>query len=366
MSFANIARAARGCIGPRRRWSGLAAFIALAGARASACDICSVYTPTDVVYTTTEMREDQIGIYAGLAEQFTAFRTLKRNGETVANPAGERLNSSISQLVLGYDFHPRVGVQLNVPIIARWFRRVTEDGVENGDVSGFGDLSLVLTGKPFSWRSVDSVAHATVLGGLKLPSGDPDEIGEEVEPDRCIPFPDPTACLQRVHVPNHLHPHHQNGAPSGIHGHDLALGSGSVDGIVGAQVFGSWRRLFATASVQYAIRGTGAFDYRYADDLTFDAGPGLYLLTGPDWLGAPYALRAQVLFAGETKGTDSIDGQRVGDTGFTGLYLGPAIGFAWGTRLSAGFAAELPVLTHTTGLQIVPEYRLLGAFTWRF
>jgi hypothetical protein len=91
-----------------------------------------------------------------------------------------------------------------------------------------------------------------------------------------------------------------------VHGHDLTLGSGSVDGIIGAQVFANWGRLFANAFIQYMARNEGAFDYRFANDLLFAAGPGAYLLTGDSLFGEPYTLRAQALFSGETKGNDSI------------------------------------------------------------
>ena len=45
---------------------------------------------------------------------------------------------------------------------------------------------------------------------------------------------------------------------SGIHGHDLTLGSGSFDGIIGTGIFARWRQGFLTANVQYAIRSKGA------------------------------------------------------------------------------------------------------------
>lgn len=65
------------------------------------------------------------------------------------------------------------------------------------------------------------------------------------------------------------------GAPlSGIHGHDLALGSGSYDAVLGAGVFTRYRSAFFQASVQYTVRTTGSYDYRYANDVSFDLGPG--------------------------------------------------------------------------------------------
>jgi hypothetical protein len=342
------------------RAAALAALLA-APRLAVACDLCAIYT-------TTEVREDRTGPRLGVAEQYTYFATWKDNGETVPNP-GERLRSSITQVFAGYNVHPLIGVQLNLPIIYRTFRRLEATGLVDGDESGIGDMSLIAIGKPLSWIDTERVAHLVLFGGLKFPSGNPDALEEEVQPPPCNPFPDPSQChshLQR-RLPVDVRPHHTGGGPpSGIHGHDLALGSGSVDGIVGAQAFGSWRRLFATASVQYLARTVGAFDYQFANDLLFDTGPGVYGLLGDNLFGSPYAFGAQVLFSGETKGTDTLDGQPVDDTGITALYLGPAFRFTWGLHLGFDIEADLPVLQNTTNLQIVPDYRLRGALSWRF
>lgn len=352
----------------RRRYAAIvraAAFMALlvAPRLAQACDLCAIYT-------TTELREDRTGLFLGVAEQYTYFATLKDNGETVPNPDGERLRSSITQLLAGYQFHPRIGLQLNLPIISRTFRRVEASGVVDGDETGIGDMSLLAIGKPLSWIDTERVAHLILFGGLKFPTGNPDALEEEVQPPPCNPFPDPTQCRVsnvRMRLPVDIRPHHNGGGPpSGIHGHDLALGSGSVDGIVGAQAFGSWRRLFATASVQYLARTVGAFDYQYANDLLFETGPGAYLLLGDNLFGSPYAFGAQVLFSGETKGDDTLDVQRLDDTGITALYLGPAFRFTWGLHLGFDIEADLPGLQNTTNLQIVPDYRLRGGISWRF
>lgn len=336
---------------------GAAALGAVVPARA--CDLCAVYT-------TSEAREDQTGFRVGLGQQFTYFHTLKNNSETVPNPDGEKIASSITQLLVGYNVFPRFGVQLNVPIISRDYRRVEASGVKDGNVAGFGDLSLVAIGKLFTWSDIDRIAHVVAFAGVKLPSGDPSFLKEEVPPPPCIPFPDPSACERRVRVPPDLYGHHTNGPPSGVHGHDLTLGSGSVDGVIGAQVFAFWQRAFATGFIQYMARNVGAYDYRFANDLMFAVGPGAYLWTDHLLLEAPYTVRAQVMLSGETKGNDSVEGMRLTDTGFTALYLGPVFAFDWSTHLAAELGAELPVLENTTQLQIVPDYRLRGGVTWRF
>jgi hypothetical protein len=313
----------------------------LVGTPAAACDICAIYTAT-------EMREARTGFRVGVAEQYSDYSTERLNGDEVPNTHGERLHSSITQVIFGYQVLPRLGLQVNLPIISRTFRRFHDGQNERGDETGVGDLSLIANVLAYDRVSEKSVFRFSLLGGLKLPSGDPDRIKEELEEGH----------------------HHEGGEEAGaagdaeeggLHGHDLALGSGSVDGIVGGSIFWSWRRLFVTSALQYAIRTEGSFDYEYANDLTWSGGPGAYLL-----LTHAYTLSVQGLLTGESKGKDTLSGVKADDTGITALYAGPSFSFTWGTALSAELAADLPVIQNNTQLQLVPDYRLRGAVIWRF
>ena len=96
---------------------------------------------------------------------------------------------------------------------AREFRRQEAGGIVNGDESGLGDLSLLGSWAAYIGVTENTITRLTLLGGLKLPSGNSRRLKEELR--------------------------ESDEVESGIHGHDLALGSGSVDGIVGAQLFWS-------------------------------------------------------------------------------------------------------------------------------
>lgn len=324
-----------------------------AGRPARACDLCAVYTAT-------ELRESTPGFRLGVAEQYSHFGILKRDGHEVPNDAGERVDSAITQLLAAYRFGPVVGVQLSLPVISRTFRRLEDGRIRHGDESGIGDMTLTTLVTPVHLIWTRSVLRFSLLAGLKLPTGDTDRLGEE------LARPTPAGAAVR------LRPRHSTGgggnedpdahhAESGVHGHDLTLGSGSVDGIVGAQLFWSFDKWFLTAAGQYAVRGTGDFDYRYANDLLWSGGPGWFAL-----LEHEHALALQVVFSGETKGKDTAAGETLDDTGITALYLGPGVTFTWGTSLAADVALDLPVRQETTDLQIVPDFRLRGGVTWRF
>lgn len=303
-----------------------------ASLHAVACDMCAIYTATEA------QGESRRGFFIGAAEQFTRFGTLQFEGSEVPNPTGQRLDSSITQAILGYSFTERFSLQVNVPFIYRSFKRPEGFKTDEGTESGLGDVSLL--GKLLLWRkdTDDVTVTWNLLGGVKFPTGSTSRIKEE---------------FHEVEV---------EGAPvSGIHGHDLTLGSGSFGGIVGTSVYLRYKRAFVAGAVQYSIRTAGDFDYRFADDLSWDGGPGYCLL-----LEHTCTLALQAVVSGEHKGTDTFRGQSAGDTGITSVYIGPKLTATWRDRLSADVGVDIPVSIQNTALQAVPDFRIRAGLTWRF
>jgi hypothetical protein len=302
-----------------------------------ACDLCSVYSAMQA------RGELEKGITVGLAEQFTHYGTLQEDGREAPNDLDQRLDSSYSQLFAGYNFTDRFGLQVNLPVIHRSFRRADDSGgIERGNESGIGDVSLVAN--VLAWRKATRkfTLAWTVHAGVKFPTGSSDRLQEEVDELTAPPTPP--------------------GAPeSGIHGHDLALGSGSFDGIIGTGLFARRGRFFLSANAQYSIRTKGDFDYDYANDLTWWGGPGIYLA-----LKENVTVTLQFNVAGESKGRDTFQGAKADDTGVTSVFLGPQLDLTWGERFSAELGADLPVSVDNTALQIVPDYRVRAAVNWRF
>ncbi len=337
----------------------LAATIALNTARA--CDLCGCYTPQIEAMSAAEssgtgpMSSSQF--YAAVAEQFTHFGTLQLDGHEVDNPTGQYLDSSITQLVAGYSFNSRFALQLNLPLIYRSFERPEGFAIDRGRESGLGDISLL--GKfvllhhqsggsaslkfddpknpHFESHDPDFTFSALLIGGVKFPTGNTSRLKEE---------------FAEVEVP---------GAPeSGIHGHDLTLGTGSYDGIVGGQLSLRYQSFFFQADTQFTIRGDGAHQYNFANDVSWSGGPGFYLVRNRQTI-----VGLQVACSGEHKDVDRFRGQRAEDTGITSVFLGPRVVLSRG-KLSAELAAELPVSIDNTALQAVPDYRLRASFAIRF
>jgi hypothetical protein len=321
---------------------------------APACDLCGCYTPQ--LESMPKEKVPMSGFYAAIAEQFTYFGSLQFDDREVANPTGQRLESSITQFVVGYGINNRFTLQFNTPFIYRDFRRPEGFAIDEGTVSGIGDVSLLAKAVLWHFASTprrefnvegknpvaiehesDCTCSIVALAGPKIPTGDPSRLKEE---------------FHEVEIP---------GAPeSGIHGHDLTLGTGSYDGIFGALSSLRYKNFFAEANGQFTLRGDGAHDYHFANDLIWSAGPGYYLVRKRDTL-----VGFQCVASGESKDVDRFQGRAAEDTGVTSVFIGPRI-IASYEQLSGELAAEFPVLMNTTGFQAVPDYRLRAsiAISW--
>lgn len=324
-------------------------------APAFACDLCGCYTPTLEV-----AHEKSYGLYGGVAEQFTHFGTERLDGVKQPNPAGEFIDSSITQFVVGASFFQnRVGVQLSVPYIYRDFQRQLGFGIDRGHVDGLGDLTLAVNAIVFKKEALfhdeaasyskdgkavtparrgepDFSATVNITAGIKLPTGDTDRLKENYRPD-------------------------VEGAPdSGIGPHDLTLGTGSVDGIFGVQAELRYRALFLHAEMQYTVRGYGDFQFRYANDLAWSGGPGVYLYRKN---GKSLGLQCEV--SGETKGYDRFQGVPDPDSGVTALYVGPRLIASFG-RINGEVSVDLPVIMNATSFQTTADYRIRAGFTVQF
>jgi hypothetical protein len=342
------------------RYSLLLLFFMVAGPVASqACDLCGCYTPQLEAMPDMEQSTPTswaVGFYAAIGEQFTHFGTLQFDGDKIDNPTGQYLDSSITQLVVGYSINSRFVLQVNVPIIYREFKRPEGFAIDRGTESGVGDASLLLKTVLFKYASAprktfdvggknpiaiehepDLTASIVLLTGVKFPTGATSRLKEE---------------FNEIEVP---------GAPvSGIHGHDLTLGTGSYDGIFGGQSSLRYKSAFVEANMQFVLRGAGAHQYHFANDLAWSGGPGYYFVRQRDAI-----LGLQFVVSGEHKDVDRFRGQAADDTGITSVFVGPRVVASRG-RFSADVAVDLPVKIDNTALQAVPDYRLRGALSFHF
>jgi hypothetical protein len=330
------------------------------GLTSRACDLCGCYTPQLEAMPGMEpgarLFPALAGWYAAVGEQFTHFGTVQIDGREVANPTGQYENSSITQIVAGYTITDRFALQINIPLIYREFKRPEGLAIDRGTESGLGDVSLLLKTVLFHYSSgarrefdvggknpvavehePDFTFSAVLLTGLKLPTGDSSRIKEE---------------FHEIDIPG--------APPSGIHGHDLTLGTGSVDGIFGEQTSLRYKTAFFEADVQFTLRGDGLHQYHFANDLGWNGGPGYYFIRNRETI-----LGLQFSVTGEYKDVDRFRGKPAEDTGITSVFVGPRVVASRG-RWSAEVDVDLPVSIDNTALQVVLDYRLRGGVSFHF
>lgn len=295
--------------------------------------------------------ENRSGWHAAVSEQYTSYETMLQDGHSISNDSNQFLHSSVTQVYAGYDFSPAVGVQLNVPLIYRSFRRVENGAVQSGAESGLGDISLLAHWMPLQIATPDVRVTGRLYAGVKLPTGDSSRVAEEGNESH-------DHGESNAGAEEHEHEHEE---PSGVHGHDLALGTGSIDGIFGAELYAQWKRVFVEGSVQVAARGQGHHQYDFADDTAWHAGLGAIV-----WEGNDFNIGLEARFSGETKGEDKFRGEVSDDTAATNIYLGPRIVATWAGRLGAELGVEFPISRDNSGVQIAPDVRVQASVGWQF
>jgi len=282
----------------------LGCFLAVAPVKSSqACDLCADYRPM-------EEKSNHPGFHLGFFEQYTHFGALQQDGDEVSDPAGQDPDRSITRVIIGYQVNDRFGVQLNIPSIHRSFKRPEGFEIDQGIVAGLGDLTLVGHLRAHRRITANNLLVWDLLGGVKLPTGSSERLKEKLAGADPLP-----------------------GVPeSWIHCRDLALAIGSYDAILGTGIFANWQRLFLSGGAQYAIRSRGGIEHRYANDLSWHVKPGGYLWLAHGTLGLVLSV------TGEHKGKE---------------------------KPSAELGVDLPVVMDNTALQLVPDYRVRAALTWR-
>lgn len=323
--------------------------LALGTKSSEACDVCAVYT-------IEELGELRLGPRIAVSEQFTRFGTIMEESEQVPNPAGQFLDSSITQVVAGWRFTDWIDAQVAIPILHRAWRRRYNGAIQEESRTGLGDISLLGRLRAVSLQNERGLLRISGFGGITVPSGSTSYLAEELdEPENEADF-----SFER---PNHAGTQHSaNPAKSSaIHGHDLTFGTGNVNGIIGAEFFGTWDRFLGSADVQYTLYTKGAYRYRFANELSFGTSLGYYL-----WLENQGAVALQALFGSDAKGQDEQAGQRLSDTAFTYLYAGPGLIGRLGSQFGIEIRGEIPIYRHETSLQIVPDWRMRAAISWKF
>jgi len=296
----------------------------------SACDSCGCHLPSELAPSDQTWN-------AGVFVQYTDFGTLRDEGRRIDNDDDQYLHSLTTQLIVGCRLDDAVSVSLFVPYISRSFSRPDGAQTERGTVAGLGDSVVLASLRLVHREAASSSCQVSALVGLKMPTGDPSQLRFEEQGGG---DQDPAAATG---------------------GHDLALGAGAWDPQLGLSATLRQDRWFATLQGTYGYNTEGAYEYRFANEISASAALG-YLL----YRASPWRLTIQANADAESKGLDSVSGMKTDDTANHDVFLGIESSAWWQHSCSADLAIDLPVYEHNSSTQLVPTYRIRGALSWFF
>lgn len=330
----------------------------------------SIACDSHALYTGTLMQTENTGVFLGVFEQYTDFSDVRANDKPAPNTNDEWIHSSITQLLLGYSFTPDLGIQVNVPLISRDYRQFENGSAVRRNVGGLGDVSVMARYAPISQAVGSANVRIELFAGIKTPTGSSgylneaaDHHEEESEHQQAGTTHDEDHHdddeVDHGDDGDHDEPGHHG--DSVVHGHDLALGSGSVDGLFGLNAFATWKRFFATARIQYSVRGDGDYSYNFANDVFWEVAPGFFLLNEGAW-----TISTRLMFSGDYKARDKQYGALQSGTDLTSVLIGPGLGMSWTDAFQGDLAVAVPILQDVTDPQLVATYRLRVGLTWRF
>jgi hypothetical protein len=321
----------------------------ISASTALACDFCSLST-------SLQQRMPRSGsTHFSVSEQFTDYGKLQQDGSKVPNEEHQRMAASQTTFAVAHDFTDRFSAQINIPYLNRRFSRLHDGERQQGTEAGIGDLSILALYSPYRFSDGDNNVVVQLFGGIKLPTGDADRLQEEQEEHEEVAEEEHE---EHLHALRHAGEDHDLSA---VHGHDLALGSGSFDFPFGAAVFAQSGRFFVDGLAQYILRTEGDHDYEYADDLQWNVGPAYYIL-----LEHELTLALKLRLSGEYKGKDTgPDGSKAGDTSMNQMFVGPELLLNSGA-VSAFVGYDAPVRSENSGVQTVANYRIRAGLNVRF
>lgn len=310
-----------------------------------ACDLCSLNN----THNQEKLAAGRFSI--NLNQQFTEYSTIQMQSKKIANEHDQYLHSSITQFSFNYAPSDLLTLEMSLPFIDRSYRRLEDDLGKKGSASGLGDLSLLLRVNAFENSNNTFSNFIQFFGGIKLPTGDSQRLKEEQEEGH----------HHEDEEEDEDHDEHEHDHVSVVHGHDLALGSGSWDIPFGLTARAQHDQIFVQAKVEYTIRNQGDYNYRYANDLHIGISPGIYLMSSHQ-----NNLAFKLNLNAEHKTNDVNAGVKADDTAFRNIFFGPEISGVINNKVALSLALDLPLDSNNSQTQIVADYRIKAGVSLKF
>jgi Putative MetA-pathway of phenol degradation len=283
----------------------------------------------------------------GIITQFINFDSisdsqllaLKKNAKTDADGDVHDVETFLQPSIFAaYGITDDLTLGLRIPYVLRSnVRSPDEDGGEilkQGDSNGFGDVSFF--GQYRFYHSDDNLNHASLIVGLKTPTG---QTGENTKQG------------------DNFETHHQPG-------------SGSWSPSFGLSFTRAMGQFSFDTSVLYTVATTGTrkvdlgdiFGYNFALSYAFGAPARNNFFSSSN--NAPWT--AVLELNGEWQDYETAAGQIDPNSGGHTMFISPGIRYSGGKNWNTALSIGAPILTDTNGYQTDPDYRITYRFVATF
>ncbi len=252
------------------------------------------------------------------------FKYTKKTGDLAGGGTG-RVTITAVPLVIPYEiFTNKLIFVGKFPYLDK--ERKTENGgaTERLKTTGFGDASLTLKYLVFQKDALKETTRATIVGGVKLPTGNDDKEG--------LPRP-------------------------------FQLGSGSFDYLAGATLTHVKGRGAVSADLVYTLK-TEAGGFKFGDTVKYDLALGFRLLPAVYRTYPAKQLNLYLEFNGTYARRNELNGAGVDNSGGNTVFLSPGIQFIPARTFLVEASLQIPVLEDLNGTQLETDYAFLVGFRW--
>lgn len=269
--------------------------------------------------------------------------TMLTGSSDTANAADEKVATTLVNLFYSHTLLEDVTLDLYLPFLSRAYTERPNYTYDSGRESGIGDITLVSTFQIFQGKKDRKMVDWRLRAGVKLPTADGSMLN-----DYPRDFTAPVA-----------------GAPvyptSAVYPYDRALGSGSVDWIVGSSYVAQYEEIIGLIDAQFIGRTEGDNNFTFGDTVTARVAPG-YIFSR----AAGNEFSALLEAAYRYDGSADYDGFSVPDSGQSAFLLGPKLMLKLKERFIGSFGVSLPLYQSVEGTQLASDYQILASMMYGF
>ena len=306
-------------------------------AEAQDCDRCVATTYLQSAFL------HEVSNHVGLQLSYDYRHTMLTGSSDTPNAADEKVATTLVNLYYSQGLFEGTTLDLYLPFESKAYTARPDFTYDSGRDSGLGDINLVLTQQLFQGARDRKMVDWRVRAGVKLPTGDASQLKDYTG---ATP---PSRSDGRVYPTSALYPY------------DRALGSGSVDWIVGSSYVVRYEEFFGLADAQFIGRTAGENDFTFGSTATVHMTPG-YIFSYARGNEFSILLDAAYRYDGQA----DFDGSTVADSGQSAFTMGPQLMGNFQGNTVATVGVNIPIYQTVEGTQLASDYQIMASIMTGF